>query len=111
MSVFFFHDSKYRPRVPFLTILPYPVGSASSVAKQSGASLCLATELADPTGYGRIVRKGTRGAVLRIVEEKDAHSRVKLIKEVALSIYSLTPSIFNGLSIVYLIVTLRESTT
>ncbi len=41
----------------------------------------------DPTGYGRVIRRGTRGGVLRIVEEKDANEKQKLIQEVACSIY------------------------
>lgn len=47
----------------------------------------LTCELPDPTGYGRVVRRGKSGQVLRIVEEKDASSREKLIREVAASIY------------------------
>jgi bifunctional UDP-N-acetylglucosamine pyrophosphorylase/glucosamine-1-phosphate N-acetyltransferase len=45
-------------------------------------------ELADPTGYGRVVRRGKSGAVLRIVEERDAKPREKVISEVAVSIYA-----------------------
>ena len=52
----------------------------------------LTTELADPLGYGRVVRKGKRGAVLRIVEEKDANQREKAIHEVAASIYCFQAS-------------------
>jgi bifunctional UDP-N-acetylglucosamine pyrophosphorylase/glucosamine-1-phosphate N-acetyltransferase len=48
----------------------------------------LTTELADPSGYGRVVRRGARGPVLKIVEEKDANLRQKQIREVAVSIYS-----------------------
>ena len=48
----------------------------------------LTTELEDPTGYGRIVRRGKKGPVLRIVEEKDANLREKQIREVGTSIYS-----------------------
>ncbi|OFZ23328.1 MAG: UDP-N-acetylglucosamine diphosphorylase/glucosamine-1-phosphate N-acetyltransferase [Bdellovibrionales bacterium GWB1_55_8] len=48
----------------------------------------LTCELTDPTGYGRIVRRGKQGSVLRIVEEKDASAREKLIREVGASIYS-----------------------
>jgi bifunctional UDP-N-acetylglucosamine pyrophosphorylase/glucosamine-1-phosphate N-acetyltransferase len=47
----------------------------------------LTCELSDPQGYGRIIRKGKRGAVLRIVEEKDATPKEKLVREVATSIY------------------------
>lgn len=50
----------------------------------------LTCELANPFGYGRIVRKGNRGAVLRIVEEKDANVREKAIREVGTSIYSFS---------------------
>ena len=40
----------------------------------------LTVELADPTGYGRIVRDG-RGVVQAIVEHKDASAEQKLIRE------------------------------
>jgi bifunctional UDP-N-acetylglucosamine pyrophosphorylase/glucosamine-1-phosphate N-acetyltransferase len=48
----------------------------------------LTCELPDPTGYGRIVRRGKAGTVIRISEEKDATLREKQIHEVAVSIYS-----------------------
>lgn len=48
----------------------------------------LTTEHDNPTGYGRVIRKGKSGSVLRIVEEKDASPREKLVREVALSIYT-----------------------
>ncbi|CAN5951495.1 unnamed protein product [Sphagnum jensenii] len=48
----------------------------------------LTANLSDPFGYGRIVRKGKKGSVLRIVEEKDATLREKLIQEVGVSIYT-----------------------
>jgi len=47
----------------------------------SGAGLAVLTvELADPHGYGRIVRKA--GAIERIVEQKDANSAEQAIREV-----------------------------
>ncbi len=55
---------------------------------KSDAMRLLSCELVDPTGYGRVVRRGKRGAVLRIVEERDAKLREKAIREVAVSIYS-----------------------
>lgn len=57
------------------------------------AALTLATcELADPTGYGRIVRAGgvgggKHGQVLGIVEQKDATPEQRLIREVNPSYY------------------------
>ncbi|MBU6190925.1 MAG: bifunctional UDP-N-acetylglucosamine diphosphorylase/glucosamine-1-phosphate N-acetyltransferase GlmU [Betaproteobacteria bacterium] len=45
-----------------------------------GALAILTVELADPTGYGRIVREG--GAVRRIVEHKDADEATRAIHEV-----------------------------
>ncbi len=52
----------------------------------------LTCELEQPTGYGRIVRRGTRGPVVRIVEEKDASAREKQIREVGTSIYLFSPT-------------------
>ena len=45
-----------------------------------GALAVLTVELADPTGYGRIVREGS--AVRRIVEHKDADEATRAIHEV-----------------------------
>jgi len=56
--------------------------------KRGTAMRILTANLQDPFGYGRIVRKGKKGPVLRIVEEKDATPREKLIQEVGVSIYS-----------------------
>jgi len=48
----------------------------------------LTVDLEDPTGYGRIVREpsaaaaGERGAILRIVEHKDADAATRAIREV-----------------------------
>ncbi|WP_296899324.1 bifunctional UDP-N-acetylglucosamine diphosphorylase/glucosamine-1-phosphate N-acetyltransferase GlmU [Thiohalocapsa sp.] len=52
------------------------------IADSSDTSLGLLTmTLADPTGYGRIVRDGA-GRVLRIVEQKDASDAERAISEV-----------------------------
>lgn len=56
--------------------------------KRGSAMKLLSAVLPDPFGYGRIVRKGKKGPVLRIVEEKDATLREKLIQEVGVSIYT-----------------------
>lgn len=42
----------------------------------------LTVELADPTGYGRIVRDGPAGSIRRIVEHKDASAAERAIREV-----------------------------
>ncbi|MGB1109968.1 MAG: bifunctional UDP-N-acetylglucosamine diphosphorylase/glucosamine-1-phosphate N-acetyltransferase GlmU, partial [Gammaproteobacteria bacterium] len=53
------------------------------VAAAQGDALGLLTvELDDPTGYGRIVRDHHNGAVLKIVEQKDATAEEASIKEV-----------------------------
>lgn len=55
----------------------------------------LTCELPDPAGYGRIVRRGTKGPVLRIVEERDATDREKRIREVGASIYLFQAAFLN----------------
>lgn len=49
----------------------------------------LTAELADPYGYGRIVRD-TSGAIQRIVEERDASSEQRAIQEINSGIYALS---------------------
>lgn len=61
-----------------------PLGS------QQGVRL-LTCEHLEPTGYGRVIRRGKRGPVLKIVEEQDASPSQKLVREVALSIYAFRP--------------------
>ena len=46
---------------------------------------------ADPTGYGRIVRRGRRGPVVRIVEERDATAAQRRIGECNSGIYCFDP--------------------
>ncbi len=59
----------------------------SDTLGRSSAMRILSCVLDHPTGYGRIVRRGKVGPVLRIVEEKDASTREKQIQEVGTSIY------------------------
>lgn len=62
--------------------------SEVSVALGRGTALRVLTcDLPDPTSYGRIVRRGKKGGVLRIVEHRDASVRELKITEVATSIY------------------------
>jgi bifunctional UDP-N-acetylglucosamine pyrophosphorylase/glucosamine-1-phosphate N-acetyltransferase len=42
--------------------------------------------MADPTGYGRVVRQG--GEVTAVVEHKDADAATRAVREVATSVYS-----------------------
>ena len=57
------------------------------VESHGGASATLLTaELADPTGYGRVLREGER--VVGIVEEKDADQGQRAVGEVAVSTYA-----------------------
>jgi bifunctional UDP-N-acetylglucosamine pyrophosphorylase/glucosamine-1-phosphate N-acetyltransferase len=57
-----------------------------AVRREKGASLVVATaELADPSGYGRIVRH--EGALARIVEDRDATPDDRLIREINSGIY------------------------
>ena len=66
---------------------------------QQAAVTILTAELADPYGYGRIVREGE--AVLRIVEEKDATAKEKALREINTGIYAFeAPFVFEALSTV-----------
>lgn len=47
----------------------------------------LTTEVADPTGYGRIVREPGTGDVVEIVEHKDATAAQRAIQEINSSVY------------------------
>jgi bifunctional UDP-N-acetylglucosamine pyrophosphorylase/glucosamine-1-phosphate N-acetyltransferase len=53
---------------------------------EANAATVLSAELADPAGYGRIIR-GKDGGVLRIVEQRDATLEERTITEVNTSIY------------------------
>ncbi len=56
----------------------------------------LTCELENPFGYGRVVRRGKAGTVLKIVEEKDATARQKEIREVAVSIYYIPANVLKS---------------
>jgi bifunctional UDP-N-acetylglucosamine pyrophosphorylase/glucosamine-1-phosphate N-acetyltransferase len=65
--------------VPLIT--PDTLGHLISAAGSDGLAV-LTTVLDDPTGYGRILRDAT-GRVVRIVEEKDASTEERAIREVS----------------------------
>jgi UDP-N-acetylglucosamine diphosphorylase/glucosamine-1-phosphate N-acetyltransferase len=50
----------------------------------------LTTILSNPAGYGRIVKENGCGAVLKIVEDRDATSEEKAIKEINTGIYCVS---------------------
>ncbi|RYG34748.1 UDP-N-acetylglucosamine diphosphorylase/glucosamine-1-phosphate N-acetyltransferase [bacterium] len=59
--------------------------------RSTGAGCAMATvELADPTGYGRVLFEGER--VVGVVEQKDATPEQRALKEVCVSVYA-----FDGL--------------
>jgi bifunctional UDP-N-acetylglucosamine pyrophosphorylase/glucosamine-1-phosphate N-acetyltransferase len=59
--------------------------------RAGGAAVTLLTAVpADPGGYGRVVRDGTR--VAAIVEERDASPAQREIREVATSVYCFDPA-------------------
>ena len=53
---------------------------------RGAATTLLTARMADPTGYGRVVRDG--GAVRAVVEQKDADEATRQIDEVAVSVYA-----------------------
>jgi bifunctional UDP-N-acetylglucosamine pyrophosphorylase/glucosamine-1-phosphate N-acetyltransferase len=72
-------------------LIPAPLVAQMIAPLEKKTALRLLTcALTEPKGYGRIVRAGGKstGAVLRIVEEKDATPRERAIHEVGASIYT-----------------------
>lgn len=55
--------------------------------RRTGAAATIAaTELDDPGGYGRVVRRGAR--LVEIVEEADASARIRAIREVSVVLFA-----------------------
>ena len=76
--------------LPNLT--PATLRSLVALHRRSKAALALVTtDLADPAGYGRIVRDA-KGRVTRIVEHKDADAGERAIREINCGIYCAEPS-------------------
>jgi bifunctional UDP-N-acetylglucosamine pyrophosphorylase / glucosamine-1-phosphate N-acetyltransferase len=73
--------------------------------EQKAAATLLTAVLADPTGYGRVVRggggsaptAGAPGGVVRaVIEERDADEATKQIREVAVSVYAFAAGPLRG---------------
>src|SRR5579864_762348 len=56
--------------------------------KQKPAMTILSAELADPTGYGRIIRKGKSGDVQAVVEEKSCTPAQRKMREINSGFYA-----------------------
>ena len=52
----------------------------------------MTTVLDNPSGYGRIIKESGKGEILRIVEEKDASSGEKKVREINTGIYCVESS-------------------
>lgn len=62
-------------------------------SRQGNAVSILTTKMADPAGYGRIIRVGNQ--VVKIVEDKDATAQEKKVREINTGIYCFkAPSLF-----------------
>ncbi|WP_034648655.1 bifunctional UDP-N-acetylglucosamine diphosphorylase/glucosamine-1-phosphate N-acetyltransferase GlmU [Cellulomonas sp. HZM] len=64
--------------------------------EDENAVTILTTEVADATGYGRIVREAGTGDVLSIVEHKDADDEQREIREINSSIYVFDAAVLRG---------------
>jgi bifunctional UDP-N-acetylglucosamine pyrophosphorylase/glucosamine-1-phosphate N-acetyltransferase len=89
-----------REQLPLLVLpgdfplMQAPLFVAMGAALQQGQVLrLLVTHLAQPRGYGRVIRDARTGEVQKIVEEKDASLEERKGKEVACSVY-LFDSVF-----------------
>ncbi len=65
------------------------------VAAQRGSLAVLTVKLADPTGYGRMVRD-ERGQICRIVEEKEATAEERRLREVNTGILAVATAKLRG---------------
>lgn len=65
--------------------------------KERATMTLLTTRLANPYGYGRVIRK-KNGAIARIIEEKDATPAERSIQEINTGVYIIeAPFLFDGL--------------
>jgi bifunctional UDP-N-acetylglucosamine pyrophosphorylase/glucosamine-1-phosphate N-acetyltransferase len=63
------------------------IAALATSQQKTGAAICLLTHIPDnPTNYGRIIRDA-QGAIIRIVEEKDATPEERAIRECNSGVY------------------------
>jgi bifunctional UDP-N-acetylglucosamine pyrophosphorylase/glucosamine-1-phosphate N-acetyltransferase len=62
-------------------------GLVAHRSRTGAGAVALTARLADPTGYGRVIRDGA-GALERVVEERDATPAERALGEVATSVYA-----------------------
>ncbi|WNB85091.1 bifunctional UDP-N-acetylglucosamine diphosphorylase/glucosamine-1-phosphate N-acetyltransferase GlmU [Cellulomonas sp. ATA003] len=65
-------------------------------AADGNAVTVLTTQVADPTGYGRVVRDPDTGRVVAIVEQKDADADQLAITEINSSVYVFDSEVLRG---------------
>ncbi|MCC6545352.1 MAG: bifunctional UDP-N-acetylglucosamine diphosphorylase/glucosamine-1-phosphate N-acetyltransferase GlmU [Nitrospirae bacterium] len=83
--------------VPLIT--PETVKGLLVMHEKEGSSLTvLTTDVEDPSGYGRIVRRPD-GSIARIVEDRDADDDIKQIREVNTGIYAFDSTLLS--SVIY----------
>lgn len=63
------------------------IASLLAPLKKGTAVRMLTTVVEDPTGYGRVIRKGKNGPVAKIVEQKDASPKERAVCEINPAIY------------------------
>ena len=81
-------------------ITPETIAALIAKREETGAAVVVLTmQMADPFGYGRIVREGEGDAVARIVEQKDATPEEAAITECNAGFYCFdAPALFDALN-------------
>ena len=81
--------SSCSPAMPRLFRLKPSSACSTSIASHKPAMTMLTAELENPTGYGRVLRKGKSDEVSAMVEEKSATPAQKKVREINSGIYAL----------------------
>ena len=64
--------------------------------QSNAAATVLTADLADPTGFGRVIRKAGTDSVERIIEQKDATEEEKAVQEINSGVYVFNASTLFG---------------